>query len=128
MKNKMKYRTKTLEQIGYDILKLSEEYGEEADYRQKAGVKVDTLKGTTRDLVAKEISENGFPISGNSVDIMKKAMLKILDKKDSGNTFDADVIRHVMNKTKYMFSEIERITKNIDKLSMEEKQKILETP
>lgn len=117
-----KYMSKNLEQIGREIVLLFEEYGAEAEQRMKAGKISDSVfKGATRDLVAKELREGGFNISGKNADIIKKAILKLDLKLSQGDKLGAYVIQQELNKIPYKFSDIKWITQNIDKMSDREK-------
>lgn len=124
-------RNKNLEQIGREAIILKEIHSLEAEKRMKAGKKSDPMadlpKGSTRDLIAKELHSTGNGwITPKNVDVLLQSINKLDELEKNGDSLNADVLRHELHKDKHNFTAISKLTKNIDNISAENKQKLLD--
>lgn len=127
-------RTKNLEQIGREALNLKEIYGLKAEKRMKLGKKSDPMadlpegeSGSTRDKIAKILHSTGNKwITPKNIDILVQSITKLDEFDKNGDSFNADVLRHELNKDKHNFAAIGKLTKNIDEISEDNKKKLLD--
>lgn len=126
-------REKTMEQKAREAQMLLEVERIRAEKRKLAGLKqnhdenTDMAEspqredvGTSRDIVAEKLQMK----SGREVDRVVKSVKKIDELKMQGREKDSEVIRNVLNKNSA--STAESLAANIDKISNEDKQAILE--
>lgn len=124
-------RNKNLEQIGREAIILKEIHSLEAEKRMKAGKKSDPMadlpKGSTRELIAQELHSTGNGwITPKNIDVLLQSITKLDKLEKNGNSLNADVLRHELHKDKHNFTAISKLTKNIDNISAENKQKLLD--
>lgn len=124
-------RNKNLEQIGREALILKEIHSLEAEKRMKVGKKSDPMadspKGSTRDLIAQELHSTGNGwITPKNIDVLLQSITKLDELEKNGDSLNADVLRHELHKDKHNFTAISKLTKNIDNISAENKQKLLD--
>lgn len=124
-------RNKNLEQIGREAIILKKIHSLEAEKRMKAGKKSDPMadlpKGSTRELIAQELhsTSNGW-ITPKNIDILLQSINKLDELEKNGDSLSVDVLKHELHKDKHNFTAISKLTKNIDNISAESKQKLLD--
>lgn len=124
-------RNKNLEQIGREAIILKKIHSLEAEKRMKAGKKSDPMadlpKGSTRELIAQELHSTGNGrITPKNIDILLQSINKLDELEKNGDSLSVDVLRHELHRDKHNFTAIGKLTKNIDNISDENKQKLLD--
>lgn len=119
-----------MEQIGREAIILKEIHSLEAEKRMKAGKKSDPMadlpQGSTRELIAQELHSTGNGwITPKNIDVLLQSINKLDELEKNGDSLNADVLRHELHKDKHNFTAISKLTKNVDKISKDDKFKLL---